>query len=306
MNPTADALKAKARAVRIEDEVARRGIKLRGKIDRVGACPRCGGDDRFSINTKKQIWNCRGCKPDTVTGDIIGLVEHLDGVDYIHAVETLTGERPAIAKPNGHRSPSGRKPPEQQTITYDYRDPDESLAYQVVRRPNKRFAQRRPHGPIIDDKPKAWIWGLLEGTYVRGRNGDYYAAGEHDDENAERIECEACPHILYRLPELREEFAQDPDERRDVHLMEGEKDCETGVAWGLCVTTNSGGAKHWTDVHAAEFVGADVIIHVDNDAAGREQLPRRRRCDGLEGASRRHGREAVRDRRGVTGVGAVC
>ena len=184
MNPTADALKAKARAVRIEDEVARRGIKLRGKIDRVGACPRCGGDDRFSINTKKQIWNCRGCKPDTVTGDIIGLVEHLDGVDYIHAVETLTGERPAIARPNGHRSPSGPKPPEQQTITYDYRDPDESLAYQVVRRPNKRFAQRRPHGPIIDGKPKAWIWGLLEGTYVRGRNGDYYAAGEHDDKNA--------------------------------------------------------------------------------------------------------------------------
>jgi hypothetical protein len=49
MNPTADALKAKARAVRIEDEVARRGIKLRGKIDRVGACPRCGGDGEQPI-----------------------------------------------------------------------------------------------------------------------------------------------------------------------------------------------------------------------------------------------------------------
>ena len=30
---------AKARAVRIEDEIARRGIKLRGKVERVGPCP---------------------------------------------------------------------------------------------------------------------------------------------------------------------------------------------------------------------------------------------------------------------------
>ena len=35
---------AKARAMRIEDEIVRRGIKLRGKVERVGPCPKCGGD----------------------------------------------------------------------------------------------------------------------------------------------------------------------------------------------------------------------------------------------------------------------
>jgi hypothetical protein len=26
-----------------------------------GACPRCGGHDRFSVNIKRRIWNCRNC-----------------------------------------------------------------------------------------------------------------------------------------------------------------------------------------------------------------------------------------------------
>ena len=86
----------KARAVPIEREIERRGIKLRGGVDRCGPCPKCGGDDRFSINTAKQIFNCRGCG---VGGDVIAFVEHIDGVDFEHACQTLTGE----PKPNGRR-----------------------------------------------------------------------------------------------------------------------------------------------------------------------------------------------------------
>jgi hypothetical protein len=41
---------ADARSIRIEDETAKRGIKLRGGVDRCGPCPQCGGFDRFSIN----------------------------------------------------------------------------------------------------------------------------------------------------------------------------------------------------------------------------------------------------------------
>jgi phage/plasmid primase-like uncharacterized protein len=77
-----------ARAVRIEDEIARRGIRLRGKVERVGPCPVCGGTDRFGINTRKQAWNCRGCG---VGGDVISLVQHLDRCDFVIAVRTLTG-----------------------------------------------------------------------------------------------------------------------------------------------------------------------------------------------------------------------
>jgi putative DNA primase/helicase len=83
---------AQARAVRIESELARRGIKLRGKIERAGPCPVCGGHDRFSINTRKQLWNCRLCKKG---GDVIALVQFLDGCEFRAACDILTAETPS-------------------------------------------------------------------------------------------------------------------------------------------------------------------------------------------------------------------
>jgi hypothetical protein len=87
-----------AAAVPIEDEIARRGVRLSGRIDRAGPCPVCGGVDRFSINVRKQCWNCRGCG---VGGDVIAMVQHLDGCTFAAAVATLTGSsaRPQAAAP---------------------------------------------------------------------------------------------------------------------------------------------------------------------------------------------------------------
>jgi hypothetical protein len=70
----------------------------------IGPCPACGGVDRFAAHVAKQIWNCRGCAKG---GDVVDLVQHLDGVGYTTAVETLTGEKPrptlVRTKPtNGH------------------------------------------------------------------------------------------------------------------------------------------------------------------------------------------------------------
>jgi hypothetical protein len=80
--------------VPIEDEIARRGILLRGRgPERCGPCPVCGGRDRFSVNVKKQIWHCRGCAKG---GDVIEFVRHLDGCGFKEAVKTLgSEERPA-------------------------------------------------------------------------------------------------------------------------------------------------------------------------------------------------------------------
>jgi hypothetical protein len=69
-----------------------------------GPCPRCGGTDRFSINIKLQVWNCRGCVKGG--GDAISLLSHVRGLGFREAVEDLTGEsdveRPAPATvPNG-------------------------------------------------------------------------------------------------------------------------------------------------------------------------------------------------------------
>jgi phage/plasmid primase-like uncharacterized protein len=88
-----DAFLAKARAVRIEDEIERRGIELRGRIDRCGPCPRCGGRDRFAINVSKQVFVCRSFGG----GDVIAMVQHLDDCTFMEACETLTHDRPRPA-----------------------------------------------------------------------------------------------------------------------------------------------------------------------------------------------------------------
>ena len=79
-----------AKSVAIESELARRGIRLRrAGRELVGPCPVCGGTDRFAVHTGKRIWNCRGCGRG---GDVIALVQHIDGSTFRDAVKTLTGD----------------------------------------------------------------------------------------------------------------------------------------------------------------------------------------------------------------------
>jgi phage/plasmid primase-like uncharacterized protein len=83
-----------ARAVRIENELARRGYPfwLRVKHNNVGQpCPMCGGRDRFSVNTRRQVFNCRGCGR---KGDVIALVQALNGISYLDAIAHLAGAAP--------------------------------------------------------------------------------------------------------------------------------------------------------------------------------------------------------------------
>jgi CHC2 zinc finger/Toprim domain len=97
-------------ATRIEDELARRGIKLRrAGAEYYGPCPICQtGVDRFSVNVRKQLWNCRGCTD--AAGDVIGLVRRLDRCDFRTALKTLDVEaRPSpAARPAQSESPSVR------------------------------------------------------------------------------------------------------------------------------------------------------------------------------------------------------
>jgi hypothetical protein len=79
----------RARDVSVETVVALRGIKLRrAGADWIGPCPIDGGTDRFSINPRKQVFNCRGVGG----GDVIALVRHLDGCDFAAAVRALAGD----------------------------------------------------------------------------------------------------------------------------------------------------------------------------------------------------------------------
>lgn len=90
--------KLKALEADMLSEATARGAKLkRAGREWIGPCPLCGGTDRFSINVQKGIFNCRGA----VGGDVIKMVEHIDGVSFMQACEALTGEPP----PSGNSKP---------------------------------------------------------------------------------------------------------------------------------------------------------------------------------------------------------
>lgn len=146
---------------------------------------------------------------------------------------------------------------------YDYTDADGNKLYQVVRfhfqlpdgswqidpktgNPKKTFGQRRPDGK------GGFIWNL-----------------------------DGVGHTIYRHPQV--EMAIEAG--WTIALCEGEKDVETLEAFDAVATTNSGGAKHWTPEMAAILKGADVVIMVDNDDAGREGAEMKARS--LRGIARR-------------------
>jgi hypothetical protein len=89
---------ARARAVPIAS-VAPKGLKRQGlkRQGLIGPCPKCGGIDRFSISTAKQVFNCRGCG---AAGNVIALARLVWGTDFEVTVERLCGDVvPAGAAP---------------------------------------------------------------------------------------------------------------------------------------------------------------------------------------------------------------
>lgn len=157
-----------ARGVRIETEILRRGIRLRKSgAERIGPCPRCGGTDRFSINVAENVWNCRRCKPDNISGDVIGLVQWLDDVDFTAACETLY--------PNGNGAGNGSGELGREVAQYSYEDENGTLLYQVVRFEPKTFRQRAPNGNGL-----GWIWSTRNVRPLPYRLPELLEAIAHD------------------------------------------------------------------------------------------------------------------------------
>lgn len=231
---------ASARAVRIEDELARRGVNLNGKVERDGPCPKCGGDNRFSINVKKQLFNCRGCG---VGGDVIDLVRHLDGVDFNRACETLAGEPPP--KANGKdRATEAR---EVCTAEYLYHNEDGALLFTV-----RRIEYRNPDGSFVlkDGKRKK--------SFSQRRPDPNHPGGWINNVNG-------VPVVPYKLPELIEAIATD----HFVVVVEGEAKVDFLASRNVPATCNAAGAGNWKSEHSKFLRGADVVILPDNDEPGR-------------------------------------
>jgi hypothetical protein len=209
------------------------------KLRRDGKEFRAVDNASLTINDAKGIWFDHATNEG---GDALAWLQKSQGLSFTDAVAEIASMA-GVPLPNGN----GEARPQQGTATkrkpvasYNYCDSQGELIYEVVRlewiedgKLRKTFRQRRPD----PGRPNAWIWNL-----------------------------EGIKHGLYRLPELREAGAEDV-----VFLPEGEKDVETLIGFGLCATTNSGGAKNWRQDHAELLRGRDVVVLVDNDEPGRER-----------------------------------
>ena len=143
----------RARAVPIET-IAPQGLKRQGK-ELVGACPACGGHDRFSVKPNEGLWSCRGCprkaNGKTAGGDVISLAMLLWRCDFAAAVERLTGE-PA---------PSGGEWRTEGEWTYQDADGKPFLKVVRCRKPNgkKVYLQHRFEGG-------RWVKGKPAGAKI--------------------------------------------------------------------------------------------------------------------------------------------
>jgi putative DNA primase/helicase len=236
---------ARARAVSIGDELHRRGINLkRVGAECIGACPRCGGEDRFAVNTEKNIFNCRGCG---VGGDIIQLVEHLDGVDFNTACSRLTGQAP----PKANGKANGRDAAEKVVVaSFEYLNADGSIAFAVDRiefqkpdgsyvlkdgKREKAFRQRQPDS----DHPGRWLRNVT-----------------------------GAPVVPYRLLQVLEAISAG----RPIFIVEGEAKVDLLWSWNAAATCCAAGAKKWKAEHSGFLRGADVFLLPDNDDAGWEHI----------------------------------
>ncbi|WP_234822444.1 DUF7146 domain-containing protein [Palleronia aestuarii] len=87
-----------ARSIPIGEIAERLGLLAtlkRAGREWTGPCPSCGGTDRFSINTDRDVYNCRSCQG----GDGIGLVELALGCDFPAALAWLVGDRDVRLSP---------------------------------------------------------------------------------------------------------------------------------------------------------------------------------------------------------------
>lgn len=69
--------------------VAEMFTELKGRREKKGPCPKCGGTDRFSVFGDDKGWLCRKCDK---SGDVIDLVMHIYSCDFAQAVERLVGK----------------------------------------------------------------------------------------------------------------------------------------------------------------------------------------------------------------------
>lgn len=140
-----NALVDQARASDMVEVAQAHGAQLRksgGEF--VGGCPVCGtGDDRFSINPRKEVFNCRSCGKGG--GGAIDLEMFLSGCEFVEAVNRLTNGGPRLSSTKVAETTAQRERENKQYEAKQHRKADQM------------WAQRRP------------VAGSPVETYLRAR-----------------------------------------------------------------------------------------------------------------------------------------
>lgn len=144
----------RARQSDIVEAAGRFGAKLRRSgAEMIGPCPAgCCSTDGFAINRKDKVFICR---KGGAQGDVISLVQHLAGLDFVGACEMLTGEPP----PRGNSTIRERDPQIDKERREERRDADilrareEAAALdQAVVEATRMFEGARPiDGTVVED-----------------------------------------------------------------------------------------------------------------------------------------------------------
>jgi hypothetical protein len=169
-------------------------------------------------------------KPDPAAPD--GFVVHSFADDDFANCRDHVKDKLGIAAEQSRKS-NGNAPGSGLRIvdTYPYHNEHRQLAYEVVRFEPKTFRPRHR------DERGGWAWDLKE---VR--------------------------RVPYRLPDLIGAVTN----KKELVVVEGEKDVDALRAFGFAATTCPGGAGKWRDEYNHHFKGATVAIIGDNDEPGRD------------------------------------
>ncbi|MBS4018746.1 MAG: hypothetical protein KGZ68_10965 [Dechloromonas sp.] len=179
-------------------------LKRAGSAEHIGPCPACGGTDRFSINTKDRVFNCRG----SGGGDVITMAAHILGLDakkdFIAVCESILQEPP----PRGESRSIEPDPAIQKERKEERRDA-------AIERDRQDSAKLLEH---IERATSLFEKGMpIEGTIVQDyleRRGINYAHFPHAD-------LRFIPNLSYRgfanPPGARDENGDElPDEEVEL------------------------------------------------------------------------------------------
>jgi hypothetical protein len=138
----------------VAQELCGAKLKTAAAAEYEGPCPSCGGTDRFSVNTRKKIFNCRHCR---AKGSNVDLVMLATGCSPIEAAERING-RP---RPNGARDESEEERAARLAATAKRQADAQRRAEEQRRieeakekRDEEAIAYVREHGVAIPDSPQ--------------------------------------------------------------------------------------------------------------------------------------------------------